>query len=456
MNRNNLKKIYAGLIGAITVLLALFFLFDWGKENEFSPINQLRIDCNDAYQKIKSSWGSEEPDFYAIAKTAKENGIFMTIIDTNEEVLFSNSSSINLDNSEILKEALYMDNAYISCNDDTYKLAQPIYDGHKVVGFVIFEKTYEYRQKALDAKYIMAALLCVFILILITILGAEAYKKQPREIGEIKDALYGITKGTYATLQLTKNDEYAELYHTYNIMVEEIKYIMEKKEYNEHQRKVFINQISHELKTPISTINAYVEGLKNNLAADEEKRQNYIDIIHNKMNQLTELVNDFFAYAQEDAQHFKYNFEECYANTIIDEIFAGIKGQNDKRTTCNNMLPQCIVNVDKVRLEQVVLNLYNNAKKHTEAGDSIKVSAYREDDNIVIEVCDSGAGIPVNELPYIFDSYYQGSKSKRTDYQGAGLGLSICKSIIDAHKGSMKVKSQVDIGTTMYVYIPMV
>ena len=104
----------------------------------------------------------------------------------------------------------------------------------------------------------------------------------------------------------------------------------------------------------------------------------------------------------------------------------------------------------------MVLNIYNNAIKHTDENDSIILKAYRQDDDVVIEINDSGTGIPTNELPYIFDSYYQGRESKKTDYQGAGLGLTICKSIIEAHSGSIKVKSELHKGTSMYVYIPIV
>ncbi|MEX1378117.1 MAG: HAMP domain-containing sensor histidine kinase [Eubacteriales bacterium] len=456
MNRRFLKKIYTGQIAVIVLLLALFFLFNFVGHDEFNPINQLRIDCNDIYQEIQSNWNGLNQDYSYISAKAEKDMIYVTIIDMEENILFTNSTTIDTENKEMLKEALYMDNAYILENDSMYKIAQPIYYEKSVAGFVIFEKSYIYKDDKANIKNILLCLIFVCAVLLIVLLGYVIFKNQTTEISELIKALDDITKGKYKPLKLTKNEEYSQLYHAYNMMAEEIKYRMDKKEYNEHQRKLFINQISHELKTPISTINAYVEGLQNNLASDEEKRQNYIEIIHTKMNQLTELINDFFAYAQEDAQHFKYNFEECYANTVMDDIFSGIKENGERNVVCTNLLPKCIVNIDKVRLEQVVLNLYNNAVKHTNTEDRIEISSYREDDNVVIEVSDSGTGIPVNELPYIFDSYYQGSKSKRMDYQGAGLGLSICKSIIDAHKGSMKVKSQMGKGTTMYVYIPMV
>ena len=102
------------------------------------------------------------------------------------------------------------------------------------------------------------------------------------------------------------------------------------------------------------------------------------------------------------------------------------------------------------------MNLYNNAIKHTTKEEPITLKAYREDNEVVIEIEDNGEGINPKDLPYIFNYYYQGKTSKKNDYEGIGLGLAICKNIVDSHKGRMKVKSKEGAGTTMYIKIPLV
>lgn len=231
---------------------------------------------------------------------------------------------------------------------------------------------------------------------------------------------------------------------------------MKQQQSYEGQRRAFLTMISHELKTPISTINAYVEGLISGVAEDDETKAKYLEVIFDKMQKLTKQVEDFFEYAQDEDNRFKYNFEEYYADEIIEKIFLSLVNNQRQATKVQNLLPKCIFNVDKIRIEQVIMNLYNNALKHTAEEESIILKAYREDNDVVIEIEDKGEGISPKDLPYIFDYYYQGQTSKKSDYEGIGLGLAICKNIVDSHKGTMKVKSKEGHGTTMYIRIPLV
>ncbi len=121
-----------------------------------------------------------------------------------------------------------------------------------------------------------------------------------------------------------------------------------------------------------------------------------------------------------------------------------------------NLVPKCIINVDKMRIEEVVMNLYNNAVKHSKQRDVIKLFGYRQDQEIIIEVSNNGEGIDPKDMPYIFDYYYQGKSSKENDYDGIGLGLAICKDIVSKHQGSIKVKSKVGEETMFTISNPIV
>jgi len=287
-------------------------------------------------------------------------------------------------------------------------------------------------------------------------LGIKIFKKDSYELEEIEKGMQNLIKGIFEPIKIKRNSDYPEVYNVYNMLCEELEYNFGKRELNENQEKAFLTMISHELKTPIATINAYVEGLIKGIAKDDEAKERYLKIIHDKMKQLTKQVEDFFVYTQESVSRFKYRFEECYADSIIEKIYHDIASQSESRIKYENLLPKCIINIDKMRIEQVIMNLYNNAQKHTSENDKILLRAYRSNDDIVLEVEDNGEGISASELPYIFDNYYQGQTAKKKDYSGIGLGLAICKSIIDSHNGRMKVKSQEGIGTTMTVIIPVV
>ncbi len=435
---------------------ALLLIVNRDKENSFNYVNELRICSNESYQIIKNDLDLSGEAYINTLIKAENEGVYATLIDLSGNVIYSNSPYAGTQSTKILDEALYMDGSYMAVNENVCKIALPIYMQSAIRGFVIYEKAFEMEKTVSIGMIISISIFILSLLSIICLLGRIIYAPYPKELEALEKSFVNMTKGIYGKLNVDEKSLYVNLYSSYNTLSEELEYLIYQQRYNESQRKIFINKISHELKTPISTIKAYIEGLKNNIANDDEKRERYINIIYDKMNQLTSLINDLFVFTQEDANQLKYTFEECYADNIVDVIFNNISSRNDSITTCENILPKCIIKADVNRLEQVVLNIYNNAIKHTDENDSIILKAYRQDDDVVIEINDSGTGIPTNELPYIFDSYYQGRESKKTDYQGAGLGLTICKSIIEAHSGSIKVKSELHKGTSMYVYIPIV
>lgn len=453
-NSDKIKWLYIGLIVVLSMLLILSYYLDKNDDINANPINILRVDSNELYTKITRLWPLDTDEIQSLKAYNMEDALRYTIITLDEKVLFSNSKTIDISTTQLLKTALYMDENYKYLNPDMYKLSQVIYINNDIVGFVIFEKVYLTASNNYNLL-IINILIFVLIILMIFILGLKIFKKDNRELKAIENGLKNNIKGVYEPIKI-KNSAYPKVYHTYNMFIEELEYMINRKELNKGKQKAFLTMISHELKTPIATINAYVEGLLGGIAKDEVTRERYLKIIFDKTKQLTKQVEDFFEYTQESANRFKYRFEECYADTIIEKIFHDIASQSDSHIKYENLLPKCIINIDKMRIEQVIMNLYNNAQKHTTQQDTIILRAYRANDEIILEVEDNGEGISATELPYIFDYYYQGKTSKKKDYSGIGLGLAICKSIIDSHKGRMKVKSQEGIGTTMTVIIPVV
>jgi signal transduction histidine kinase len=356
-----------------------------------------------------------------------------------------------------MQEAFYIDQSYIRTNPDSYKLTMPILMNDEISGFVIFERIIIEDSGAQEniAKILYLSMIALMILIIVLTIYNQ-FHVENRELENLESGLVEISKGILKEKEIPRDNTYRGIYQTYNMLIEELTYLMEQQHFYEGQRKSFLTMISHELKTPIATINAYIEGLNSGVAKDEDTRIRYQRIIEEKMQQLMKQVDDFFKYAQEDEGRFKYHFEECYADDAIGKIFEQMIGAEGKEAIVENHIPSCIISIDKTRIEQVIMNIFNNANKHTTNDDTIILRGYREDSDIVIEIIDSGDGINPRDLPYIFDYYYQGQNSKDSDYEGVGLGLAICKDIISHHKGSIKVKSSIGIGTTFYLKIPVV
>lgn len=159
------------------------------------------------------------------------------------------------------------------------------------------------------------------------------------------------------------------------------------------KRKDFLTLIYHELKTPIATLNAYVEVLASGIAKDEATRQRYQQVIYDKMQQLSKQVEELFKYAQEESGRFKYNFQECYADDVFNKISASLEGQEKVVVKITNHIPKCLISVDAVRIEQVVMNIFNNAIKHSQNSDLVHLIGYRQDQEKIIEVSDQGDGV---------------------------------------------------------------
>jgi len=447
--------------------------------DDMNPINEMRVVVNPIYQSIRNL--SFDENYEQVQKEIESNqdGIMVTLVDLSGQILLTTNNSLEVGQVLFLEEALYLDNSYTqgaSMSSDNsvgttksedlsegsrYKLALPLYLEEIVDGFVIFEVDSKLIISAnmdvyIKAKgYIQIGLIVLFIVFIIYT-GILLFSKPQNNLDDLILGLENIGKGLLEPISIHKEKGYQDLYITYNILVEELGYIMKQQSLYDIKRKEFLTVLSHELKTPIATINAYVEGLIGGVAKDESEQIKYQNIIHQKMQQLTTQIEELFKYAQEESGKFKYNFEECYADTLFEDIFNNLVNHKGLKTEVENLIPKCIIKVDKIRIEQVLLNLYNNALKHSSSSMGLKLYSYRQDQNIVIEVTDFGEGIEPSDMPHIFDYYYQGNTSKEKDYEGIGLGLAICKDIISSHQGIIKVKSIVGEGTTFIIELPIV
>lgn len=445
-----------------TIGIIITLIIGWRiSEKEESPniINNMRIQVNPEYDLIIKNWPLSEDIQKQLDEKLRDKALACTITDLKGLVIYEYNSGFKLGNKIDLTEHLYSDHSYKIRNKDKYLLSFPIYNEGAIVGFSIFETVMD----GGDGNYISVqwkfAIILLSVLwvisVIVTIISYHRSLLNPFE--KLIDGLDHVSKGVFKPLKLPEESEKREVYISYNRMVEELSYLMKKQQSYEGQRKSFLTTIGHELKTPIATINAYIEGLVSGVAKDEETRDNYQRVIQDKMKSLMNQVDNLFKYAQDDMNQFKYNFEEIYADDVFNKLLKIIIDKDNKReVVIKNDIPKCMINVDVIRIEQVILNFYNNAIKHTQNNDTIIIQGYRQENEILISVKDNGEGIDPKDLPYIFDYYYQGKTSKKSDYEGVGLGLAICKEIINKHGGKIFVKSQLGKGTKISFTIPVV
>lgn len=425
-------------------------------------INAIRVETNPLYEYSINNFeiiSNGSPTAFE-AYDYKGKGLF-TIIDPVGKVYYTTNAKYSNGETLDLLDVLYYDKSY-SKNEGGYIIAFPLVRNNTLLGNLIIElggeeikDFYEDNPK----KDINIMFLLMVIVNIIVIAYMFFFFHRIRITSErLNGGLIKVSKGIYEKI---KGGEAAYLggpIDSYNIMVEELTYLLKKQQDYDGMRRQFFSMISHELKTPLAAIGAYVEGLKSNIARDEETRQNYINIIHNKVNSLTYQIEDLFKYSQQDINRFKIKPSEHYAYDSFSKIFSAYERQfegKEIKIQIENLLPNTLIVIDEIRIEQVIQNIINNAAKHIMGGGIINIKAYRQNNEIIIAIKDNGEGISPGDLPYIFDYFYQGRASKETDYQGVGLGLAICKDIIEKHGGSIKVKSREQEGSTFFIILPI-
>ncbi len=249
-------------------------------------------------------------------------------------------------------------------------------------------------------------------------------------------------------------DELAELAKTFNEMASQLQEMAEKRRELENLRKELIAWIGHDLQTPLTSVSAIIEALADGMVEDRETEQRYFDTAKKNISSLSHLIDDMFQMAQIDAGGLELNIDSV---SILDLISDSLESFNELARQKGIKLQGSVVpglgevQIDARRINRVLNNLIDNAIRHTPQNGQVEVRADKSDHKIIVDVIDSGEGIPPEEIPYIFDLFYRGETSQRSSAKGTGLGLAISKGIIDAHGGEIKVSSQP--GETRFTFI---
>ncbi|MEW6623789.1 MAG: ATP-binding protein [Bacillota bacterium] len=232
-----------------------------------------------------------------------------------------------------------------------------------------------------------------------------------------------------------------------------------KERHLEQMRRDFIANVSHELRTPLSLIQGYSEALLDGVAASQEEREKYLKIITMESLRLKRMVNEFFDLSRLQTGHFSLVKQPVNIRNLLISLVEKYKPKVDKANLEFQFeIPDDLhkVNGDYDRIQQVMINLLENALNHTEKG-SIIIKAFLKDNHkVCVEVVDTGQGIPGEELDMVWERFYKADKSRNRSKGGTGLGLAIVKSIVEAHGGEVWARSTVGEGSTFGFCIPVV
>ena len=395
-------------------------------------------------------------------------------------------------NSEISRQSTYL---IVRKNDDMY------YTGNETAAEMIFPKLPKYGEPSLEEetgyyyneleKYVKQIdfrfsdgspgsvfvitkvnsliskhlLVDMFIAILVILIFTSMMLTQwiqkgvLNPINELNIAMRKIKEGNFDyALQTDAKGEIGDLYRNYEDMRLRLKESAEEKLQHEKQNKELVSNISHDLKTPITAIKGYVEGIMDGVADTPEKMDKYIKTIYNKAMDMDKLINELTVYSGIDNNRIPYNFHRInvadYFGDCVEEVGLDLESKGIELNYSNLVEPDTIVIADPEQMKKVINNIISNSVKYMDKSHGvIDIRILDEVDSIRVEIEDNGKGIAQKDLQRVFERFFRTDASRNSAQGGSGIGLSIVKKIIEDHGGYIWATSKEGEGTCMHFVI---
>ena len=286
--------------------------------------------------------------------------------------------------------------------------------------------------------------------------GLWIYRSIAVPLVKLKKATKNIKEGNLDfVLEVEGNDEFSQLCQDFEEMRKRLKESTEERILMDKENKELISNISHDLKTPITAVKGYVEGIMDGVADTPEKMDRYVRTIYNKTNEMDHLINELTFYSKIDTNRIPYTFSklnvEDYFSDCAEELGLEMETRGIELVYANYVEKGVQVIADGEQIRRVIHNIVSNAIKYMEKPRGIIQLRVKDvGDFIQVEIEDNGKGIAAKDLPYIFDRFYRTDVSRNSSKGGSGIGLSIVKKIMEDHGGKVWATSRLGIGTIMY------
>lgn len=391
-----------------------------------------------------------------------DNGAYL-IVRKNEELFYNGSSS---DVTEILKElpaygavsAERDKGVYIG--HDVQALVKQVdfqfKDGGRGTVFVVIH-TAVWGSRLRDMTLDMLVVIIIILILTSFFLCFWTYRGVITPLEQLQQATHKIKEGNLDfTIKKYGVLEISELCEDFDEMRQRLKQNAEEKLATDNQNRELISNISHDLKTPITAIKGYVEGIMDGVADTPEKMQRYIRTIYTKANDMDTLINELTFYSKIDTNRIPYIFNKIYIREYFEDCIYELQEEMNSRgiqfTYFDYLEDNPIVIADAEQLKRVINNIISNSCKYMDKEQKvINIRLKDVGDFIQIELEDNGKGIAVKDLSNIFDRFYRTDASRNSSTGGSGIGLSIVKKIMEDHGGQVWATSKEGTGTTMYL-----
>lgn len=302
----------------------------------------------------------------------------------------------------------------------------------------------------------MGFMLVLLLIMVVLVLSMWIYRAILRPLSKLQQATLEIKKGNLDfELDVTEQDEIGQLCLDFEEMRQRLKDTAEEKLQYDMENKELISNISHDLKTPITAIKGYCEGIMDGVASSPERMDKYIRTIYNKANDMDRLIDELTFYSKIDTNKIPYVFTKLdigqYFTDCVEELTMELEAKNISLNYYNYVEEGTTIIADTEQLKRVVNNIVSNSVKYLDKRRGLLIIRLKDvGDFVQVEIEDNGRGIAQKDLPNIFDRFYRADSSRNSAQGGSGIGLSIVKKIIEDHGGKIWATSKEGIGTVMH------
>jgi signal transduction histidine kinase len=309
---------------------------------------------------------------------------------------------------------------------------------------------------------IESLLIVILIVFILSFAGTNAYvsyrfsRRILRPVSNLKKAAAEITNGNLNYEIIEDGDaEIKELCRDFETMRIQLKDSIKMKMKYDDNRKMLVSSISHDLKTPITSIKGYVEGILDGVANNPEKIDRYLRTIYSKAEIVDSMIDDLLLYSKLDLNQLPFNFEKTnileYFKDCVYESVHELNRYNIEISLENHLTSSKYVMLDRERMKRVIMNIIDNSRKYiNKENGQITILLRESNQSIITELKDNGAGINKDDLNKIFDRFYR-ADSARTSIKGTGLGLAIARQIVEGHNGRIWAVSEENKGTSIII-----
>jgi len=379
------------------------------------------------------------------------------IIDSNKKVIydsFNNLRGTTINQKEVVSalngEAIT--NEYILDKyENTLYTSVPLNKNEKVTGVVLLSTSLLEYYNEINIIKNNLIFICAIILILIALITLKIANSISEPIIRLTQAMQNATHGKLNEKVLIEGDnEISQLAKAYNFMNTKLSHI-------EKQRREFVANVSHELKTPLSSMKLLSESLLIQPNVEIEIYKEFLQDIDSEIDRLNKIIESLLSMVDMDEEKLNLDYKLTYVNYLVEKVVNSIKPlANEKNIKIVlNQWEKIQIHLDKDKIHQALTNIIHNAVKYTESGGKVEVSLFKKGQYAVIKISDNGIGIAEENLSYIFERFYRADSARSRQTGGSGLGLSISQQIISLHQGRIEVESTVNEGTTFYVVLPV-